>query len=204
MHLAAARRRGIQRPGGKPCVVLAGGREPLPWERYAGHSFIETQDKLERRGRGDCRRSLASVPGMRSGSLRVCTASSVVDRTLVCRRSETESPRDRTFASLNVWRWITPDMVIREIESWIKAGLRRNELSFERRPVIEIPDLDDERRCRSPSGAMAITQNTRFVCRTILSELDHDTDLLIVQIVVVRKRLRELRDCRTWKGQDVC
>lgn len=46
MHLAAAveRKRGL--PGNRPCVVVAGGREPVHWEAYPEHQFIHTTGAL--------------------------------------------------------------------------------------------------------------------------------------------------------------
>lgn len=40
MHLAAA----VPTPDGRlrPCVVVAGGREPVTWEAYPGHQFLHT------------------------------------------------------------------------------------------------------------------------------------------------------------------
>jgi hypothetical protein len=42
MHLAAAVPPRPGRPSRRPCVVVAGGREPAHWETYPGHQFIHT------------------------------------------------------------------------------------------------------------------------------------------------------------------
>jgi ADP-heptose:LPS heptosyltransferase len=47
MHLAAAVPRPADRPGLRPCVVIAGGREPPHWETYPGHQFLHTVGALE-------------------------------------------------------------------------------------------------------------------------------------------------------------
>jgi hypothetical protein len=47
MHLAAAVPRPLHRTGLRPCVVIAGGREPPHWEAYPGHQFIHTMGALE-------------------------------------------------------------------------------------------------------------------------------------------------------------
>jgi hypothetical protein len=47
MHLAAAVPVPPNRPGLRPCVVIAGGREPPHWEAYPGHQFIHTVGALE-------------------------------------------------------------------------------------------------------------------------------------------------------------
>ncbi|HTL55811.1 MAG TPA: glycosyltransferase family 9 protein [Candidatus Limnocylindrales bacterium] len=61
MHLAAA----VEgKPGGlksRPCVVVAGGREPPHWEAYPTHQFIHTVGLLPCCAQGGCWRS-RSVP----------------------------------------------------------------------------------------------------------------------------------------------
>jgi hypothetical protein len=46
MHLAAAVPVKDGMPGARPCVVIAGGREPAHWEAYPGHQFIHTNGAL--------------------------------------------------------------------------------------------------------------------------------------------------------------
>jgi len=61
MHLAAAVE---PKPGGppqRPCVVVAGGREPPSWEAYPGHSFLHTIGQLPCCAKGGCWRA-RSVP----------------------------------------------------------------------------------------------------------------------------------------------
>src|SRR5205814_992692 len=54
MHLAAA----IEFKGGglawRPCVVVAGGREPAHWEAYPHHQFIHTNGALPCCREGGC------------------------------------------------------------------------------------------------------------------------------------------------------
>jgi ADP-heptose:LPS heptosyltransferase len=49
MHLAAA--------FDKPCVVIAGGREPPHWEMYPGHQYLHTVGELACCARGGCWRA---------------------------------------------------------------------------------------------------------------------------------------------------
>src|SRR6185436_12156152 len=54
MHLAAAVE---PKPGAnplRPCVVIAGGREPPHWEGYPGHQFIHTIGALRCCAQGGC------------------------------------------------------------------------------------------------------------------------------------------------------
>jgi hypothetical protein len=56
MHLAAA----VEHPDGdrlRPCVVLAGGREPPHWEAYPGHRFLHTVGALPCCAGGACWKS---------------------------------------------------------------------------------------------------------------------------------------------------
>ena len=57
MHLAAAVETRRGRPQQRPCVVIAGGREPAHWEAYPGHQFIHTNGALPCCAHGGCWRS---------------------------------------------------------------------------------------------------------------------------------------------------
>ena len=57
MHLAAAVETPPGRPPNRPCVVVAGGREPVHWEAYPYHQFLHTLGMLECCARGGCWRS---------------------------------------------------------------------------------------------------------------------------------------------------
>jgi ADP-heptose:LPS heptosyltransferase len=54
MHLAAAVPTRPGRPANRPCVVVAGGREPAYWEAYPGHQFIHTNGVLACCSQGGC------------------------------------------------------------------------------------------------------------------------------------------------------
>lgn len=57
MHLAAAVDVKDNRPRNRPCVVVAGGREPPHWEAYPQHQFIHTVGALPCCERGGCWRA---------------------------------------------------------------------------------------------------------------------------------------------------
>lgn len=61
MHLAAAVECKADAPPERPCVVVAGGREPATWEAYPAHQFIHTIGKLPCCAEGGCWRA-RSVP----------------------------------------------------------------------------------------------------------------------------------------------
>lgn len=57
MHLAAAIETKPTFHRSRPCVVVAGGREPVHWEAYPDHQFISTNGALPCCSRGGCWRS---------------------------------------------------------------------------------------------------------------------------------------------------
>lgn len=57
MHLAAAVETRHPQGGMRPCVVVAGGREPPHWEAYPGHQFIHNVGALECCSTGGCWKS---------------------------------------------------------------------------------------------------------------------------------------------------
>jgi ADP-heptose:LPS heptosyltransferase len=61
MHLAAAVETKSGSGAARPCVVVAGGREPVAWEAYPGHEFLHTIGQLPCCATGGCWRS-RSVP----------------------------------------------------------------------------------------------------------------------------------------------
>jgi hypothetical protein len=57
MHLAAAVPVKPGMPMNRPCVVVAGGREPMQWEAYPHHQFIHTNGALRCCDNGGCWKS---------------------------------------------------------------------------------------------------------------------------------------------------
>jgi len=57
MHLAAAVETKPSMPKNRPCVVIAGGREPVQWEAYPHHQFIHTNGALRCCDNGGCWKS---------------------------------------------------------------------------------------------------------------------------------------------------
>ncbi len=63
MHLAAAVETGNGNAGSRPCVVVAGGREPAHWEAYTHHQFISTNGALPCCLQGGCWRARCQPVG---------------------------------------------------------------------------------------------------------------------------------------------
>jgi hypothetical protein len=108
MHLAAAVPRPVDRPGLRPCVVIAGGREPPHWEAYPGHQFCHTVGALECCRRSGCWKSRTGALG--DGS---------VD-------DESENLCVDVVGSLpHCMHLITPQAVIQRIETYFEGGTAR-------------------------------------------------------------------------------
>jgi ADP-heptose:LPS heptosyltransferase len=68
MHLAAAVETKGRLPSNRPCVVIAGGREPAHWEAYPDHQFIHTNGALPCCTNGGCWKD--RVTPLRDGNTR--------------------------------------------------------------------------------------------------------------------------------------
>ena len=103
MHLSAAVETRMH--SSRPCVVIAGGREPAHWEAYPGHQFMHTLGALRCCRNGGCWRD--RVIPLRDGDKRDRRANRCVD------------VRDGLPRCLDM---ITADHVIRRIESYFNGG----------------------------------------------------------------------------------
>jgi ADP-heptose:LPS heptosyltransferase len=63
MHLAAAVETKPGHPKHRPCVVVAGGREPPHWEAYPHHQFLSTNGALPCCSEGGCWKSRCQLVG---------------------------------------------------------------------------------------------------------------------------------------------
>ena len=116
MHLAAAVE---TRPGRlplRPCVVVAGGREPPHWEAYPGHQFIHTVGMLPCCAQSGCWRARTVARGdgdERDAPERLCL--------------------DVSGSLPRCMDLIPADEVIRRIELYLASGAARTLTSQERR-----------------------------------------------------------------------
>jgi ADP-heptose:LPS heptosyltransferase len=113
MHLAAAveTKRGGPRP--RPCVVVAGGREPPHWEAYPTHQFISTVGTLNCCAEGGCWRSRCQLVG--DGDEK--------DRRNLCEHPVQLTPELRIPRCMDM---ITPDDVIRRIDLYLDGRATMN------------------------------------------------------------------------------
>jgi len=114
MHLAAAVPTKPGHPKRRPCVVIAGGREPTHWEAYPAHQFLHTVGVLPCCEKGGCWRSRCHKMG--DGSRK--------DRRKLC-----EHPVPAGKISIpRCMDMITPDDVCRAVNRYRKgAAIRRGE-----------------------------------------------------------------------------
>jgi ADP-heptose:LPS heptosyltransferase/2-polyprenyl-3-methyl-5-hydroxy-6-metoxy-1,4-benzoquinol methylase len=108
MHLAAAVETMPGRPKKRPCVVVAGGREPPHWEAYPHHQFISTIGALPCCAEGGCWKSRCQLIGDGDDK----------DRRNVCEMPVDLSPELRIPRCMNM---ITPEDVIRRIEMYFEG-----------------------------------------------------------------------------------
>ena len=118
MHLAAAVETKRGQPANRPCVAVAGGREPAHWEAYPDHQFIHTNGALRCCANGGCWK----------------------DRTARLRDGDERDKRDHLCVDVikglpRCMDLITPAEVIRRIELYFKGGAIRQLLPRERTPA---------------------------------------------------------------------
>ncbi|MFO1486845.1 MAG: glycosyltransferase family 9 protein [Verrucomicrobiota bacterium] len=106
MHLAAAVETKPGQPSLRPCVIIAGAREPAHWEAYPGHQFIHTNGAVPCGGTGGCWKD-RTFP-LRDGDRRDAAAN-------LCVNVVADLPRCMDL--------ITPAVVIERIESYFKGGV---------------------------------------------------------------------------------
>lgn len=104
MHLAAAVPSSGNR-GVRPCVVIAGGREPVNWEAYPGHQFLHTIGMLPCCETGGCWKARA---------LPIRDGSRLNDEQTLCIDVVQSLPRCMDL--------ITAEVVIARIESFIEGS----------------------------------------------------------------------------------
>jgi ADP-heptose:LPS heptosyltransferase len=126
MHLAAAVE---TKPGGpqmRPCVVVAGGREPWTWEAYPNHRFLHTIGKLPCCAKGGCWRA-RSVP--------LGDGDSKDEPKHLCVDTVNNLPR--------CMEMISPTQVVDAVESYAKQPIIRQ--PFAERPTgLSVQDSESE------------------------------------------------------------
>ncbi|MBC8356994.1 MAG: FkbM family methyltransferase [Planctomycetes bacterium] len=112
MHLAAAVESKSADRYGRPCVVVAGGREPAHWEAYPDHQYISTTGTLSCCQSGGCWRSRCQLVG--DGDSK--------DRRELCEQPVQVADDLRIPKCMDM---ITPEEVIRRIELYHQGDPHR-------------------------------------------------------------------------------
>lgn len=112
MHLAAAVETKPGSPPHRPCITIAGGREPAHWEAYPHHQYIGTNGMLDCCADGGCWKSRCQLVG--DGDAK--------DRLNVCTYPVTVTNDVRIPKCMDM---IKAEDVIRRIEMYFDAGLRK-------------------------------------------------------------------------------
>jgi ADP-heptose:LPS heptosyltransferase/2-polyprenyl-3-methyl-5-hydroxy-6-metoxy-1,4-benzoquinol methylase len=130
MHLAAAVEMRSSPRGTRPCVVIAGGREPAHWEAYPNHQFLSTNGALSCCLQGGCWKSRCQLVG--DGDPK--------DRRDLCQQPVQVAPDLRIPRCMDM---ITPVDVIRRIELYFEGdllsyddGVKQPNAGSERAPYI--------------------------------------------------------------------
>lgn len=111
MHLAAAVETPEGSPPHRPCVVIAGGREPVQWEAYPFHQYLHTVGTLDCCVNGGCWKSRCQPVG--DGDPKDYPSH-------LCSRPVQVSPELKIAQCMAN---VTVDDVVRAIEKYFEGGL---------------------------------------------------------------------------------
>ena len=158
MHLAAAVESKSTGGFGRPCVVVAGGREPAHWEAYPNHQFISTSGTLTCCAEGGCWKSRCQLVGDGDAKDRreVCEqpVEVNVDLLKLSSRQDSSDQRERVVTNRATARtgcgptalripkcmdMITPEEVIRRIDLYHQGGLHHYATEDNQRKDTKMP-----------------------------------------------------------------
>lgn len=138
MHLAAAIDVKPGAPKNRPCVVVAGGREPVQWEAYPHHQYIHTNGALLCCDNGGCWKSRTVPIGdgdPKDHPDHLCL--DVVERTAPNSRSA-GSRKSESYVLPKCMDLISAEEVCRRIELYFNGGAIKYLDQAQRRLVREL------------------------------------------------------------------
>jgi hypothetical protein len=162
MHLAAAVETKPGMPQNRPCVVVAGGREPMQWEAYPHHQYIHTNGALLCCDNGGCWRSRAVPLGdgdEKDNPDKMCVdLVSAGDGASTPAKNALAYPREQWPHLLpRCMNMITAEEVIRRIELYFAGGTVRyltpQEIEICQRTL---PQLNAKRKPADESAAARV------------------------------------------------
>jgi ADP-heptose:LPS heptosyltransferase len=142
MHLAAAIEVKGKPEVTRPCVVVAGGREPAHWEAYPGHQFIHTNGALPCCAKGACwkSRTLPLHDGdERDKSLCLDVAENSLPRCMDMIRAEDVIDRIELYFAGGACSYLSP----RETHA-AKRGIRKSLALARKRKILTDDNAADE------------------------------------------------------------
>ncbi len=169
MHLAAAVETKPGMPKNRPCVVVAGGREPAQWEAYPHHQYIHTNGALLCCDNGGCWKSRAAPLGdgdEKDNPDKICV-DVVLPGNGACSAAGGASAPPKNALAYPREQWprllprcmdmITAEEVIRRIELYFTGGAVRY-LTPQQVEICErtIPKLSAERKATVESPAARV------------------------------------------------
>jgi ADP-heptose:LPS heptosyltransferase len=137
MHLAAATPRPSNRPGTRPGVIIAGGREPTHWEAYPHHRFLSTVGALSCCHLGGCWKSRCHKVG--DGDPK--------DWRNLC---ESPVPVSGGISIPRCMEMIQPDDVVRNVLSYYEGGIVRENDTYDVDDDVAMKQDRQIERLRSP------------------------------------------------------
>ena len=129
MHLAAASEHRYKLPN-RPCVVIAGGREPIHWEAYPAHRFLYNGGGLPCCLMGGCWKSRCTLIGDNSekDTRNVCENYVETDQKIKLLETGGEEISEENSRTIDLripkcMDMIKPRHVIEAIESYYEGGV---------------------------------------------------------------------------------
>lgn len=126
MHLAAS----LPKKDGsiRPCVVIAGGREPDSWESYSGHKFLSMVGRLPCCSFGGCWKTKATITDGTDSSVCLNTIDMNQQIRLMINKKSPKGGQTVTRKTLKLeipkcMDMITPNKVIEAIEEYYEGGV---------------------------------------------------------------------------------
>lgn len=169
MHLAAAVETRSGRPKHRPCVVIAGGREPTSWEAYPNHRYLSTAGMYSCNPDGGCWKSRCQLVG----------DGDVKDRKDLCEQPVQITPELRIARCMHD---IKPSDVIRWIEAYLEASepiLQKPAAASVASGVVSLLPLNSQR-----TTATRTTRDVRPPLRLLIRFLHGLGDAVQLSIVL--------------------
>lgn len=121
MHLAAAIEMKNSPPINRPCVVIAGGREPSQWEAYPNHQYLHTNGALPCCDNGGCWKSRATLVG--DGDKKDKEDLCIYPISIKPKTIETSDFSDIDFREAKCLNIISAEKIIEAIELYYDGGV---------------------------------------------------------------------------------